>query len=75
MRFEPAEGSARTKVVPTHTGFERLGAQAKIARRAYPLGWESVLGLYAGRRDPAMLLVAGLTWLLRTLRRATVRES
>ena len=73
VRFESVEGGAKTRVVLTHSGFERLGERAKMARRAYPIGWEYVLGLYAGRRDPVMGLLSGLTWLLTTIRRAKTR--
>ena len=59
VRFAP-EGSA-TRVQLEHRGFERLGALAKRAHRGYPLGWSYVLGRYAGRRGPFMLLVTAMT--------------
>jgi uncharacterized protein YndB with AHSA1/START domain len=59
VRFEPA--GAGTLVTLTHSGFERLGAAAKRARRAYPMGWTYVLGLYAGRRGMTMRLLTALT--------------
>lgn len=67
VRFS-AEGE-RTRVDLVHRGFERLGTDAKKARRGYPIGWAYVLGLYAGRRGPFMLLVSGLTALLMGLAR------
>ena len=59
VRFEPA--GAGTRVTLTHTGFERLGDNAQMARRGYPLGWTYVLGLYAGRRGVGMALLTGFT--------------
>ena len=53
--------AARTRVELEHVGFERLGAMAKKARRGYPIGWAYVLGLYAERKGPFMLAIAGLT--------------
>ena len=52
---------ARTRVDLVHKGFERMGPMARKARRGYPIGWAYVLGLYAGRRGPFMMLVGGLT--------------
>lgn len=54
----------RTRVELEHTGFERLGEAARKARKGYPIGWAYVLGLYAERTGPFMLLMAGLTKLL-----------
>ena len=59
VRFEPA--GAATLVTLTHTGFERLGKDARMARRAYPLGWTYVLGLYARRRGFTMGVLTLLT--------------
>jgi len=56
-----AEGD-RTRVKLVHTGFERLGEKdGRRAARAYPLGWEYVLGLYAGRRGMFMVAMRTLT--------------
>ena len=52
---------ARTRVDLEHKGFERMGRMARKARRGYPIGWAYVLGLYAGRRGPFMMLISGLT--------------
>lgn len=51
----------RTRVELRHSGFERLGEMARRARRGYPLGWAYVLGLYAQKRGPFMILVSALT--------------
>jgi uncharacterized protein YndB with AHSA1/START domain len=48
VRFS-AEGRG-TRVKLTHSGWERLGDKARLARRGYPIGWAYVLSLYAGRR-------------------------
>jgi uncharacterized protein YndB with AHSA1/START domain len=52
---------AGTRVQLTHSGFERLGKDARLARRGYPLGWAYVLGLYAERRGPFMQAVTWVT--------------
>ena len=53
-----------TRVELEHSGFERLGADARKARKGYPIGWAYVLGLYAERRGPFMMLMGGLTRIL-----------
>jgi len=68
VRFTPL--GDRTQVELEHRGFERLGQLARKARRGYPLGWTYVLGLYAERRGPLMLLLGGLTGLILAVRRA-----
>ena len=56
VRFT-AEGTG-TRLHLIHTGWERLGAEAKKARRGYPLGWTHVLNRWAGReRSAANLLM------------------
>lgn len=67
VRFTPVGGGTRVEL--EHRGFERLGRLARRARRGYPLGWAYVLGLYAGRRGPFMMLVGGLTALIMAVRR------
>jgi len=63
VRFT-ADGD-RTRVELEHRGFERLGAElGRKARRGYPIGWTHVLGIYAERRGPVMLLLHGLTAVL-----------
>jgi len=52
VRFT-AEGNG-TRLDLVHTGWERLGAEAKKARRAYPLGWTYVLNWWAGRERSAV---------------------
>ena len=59
VRFTAVEQGTRVEL--THAGFERLGADAKMARRAYPMGWQYVLGLYAQTGGPVMWLLTGLT--------------
>ena len=66
VRFE-AEGEL-TRVQLVHTGFERLGSEAKKARRGYPIGWAYVLGLYAEKRGPFMWFVGAVTSLLMSIR-------
>jgi uncharacterized protein YndB with AHSA1/START domain len=48
VRFTP-DGDG-TLVELEHRGFERLGKMAKKAYRAYPMGWDYVLGTYGERR-------------------------
>ena len=56
VRFDP-EGSG-TLVVLTSSGWERLGAQAKRARKGYSIGWGGVLDVFAGRRTLTVILFA-----------------
>ncbi|HEY7450461.1 MAG TPA: SRPBCC family protein [Vicinamibacterales bacterium] len=72
VRFAPA--GERTRVELEHRGFERLGAQARRARRGYPIGWAYVLGLYANQRGPFMWLVGGLTTILMGLQRLRAKR-
>jgi uncharacterized protein YndB with AHSA1/START domain len=67
VRFTGVGSTTRVELV--HRGFERLGAQARLARRAYPMGWTYVLGRYARRRDPGMMLLTGLTSVLMAIQR------
>ncbi len=71
VRFTAA--GAATHVELVHSGFERLGRRARTARRGYPIGWAYVLGRYANRRGPFMLLVHGLTALILAVRRRRPR--
>lgn len=67
VRFLAIEKGTRVEL--THSGFERLGADAKTARRAYPMGWVYVLGLYADRGGPVMWMLTGLTSTMTTAQR------
>jgi len=67
VRFTPVGSATRVELV--HSGFERLGRLARTARRGYPIGWAYVLGRYANRRGPFMVLVHGLTALILAARR------
>ncbi|MFZ5669936.1 MAG: SRPBCC domain-containing protein [Pseudomonadota bacterium] len=71
--FEPA--GDRTRVTLTHTGFERLGEMARRARMGYPIGWTFVLGRFARRRDPVMLMISGLNAAVMTLVRLRGRAA
>jgi uncharacterized protein YndB with AHSA1/START domain len=64
-----------TRVDLEHRGFERLGAGARKAYRGYPIGWAYVLGVYAGKRGPFMLVITGLTAAMMGLMRARARFS
>ena len=66
VRFTAA--GANTRVVLTHTGFERLGPKGSRMRRAYPIGWAYVLGLYADRRGPFIVAIKALSSVLRAVR-------
>ena len=59
-----AEG-AGTRLDLIHMHWERLGDQARVAGRGYPIGWAHVLSVYACRRGP---LVAGLNMVCTVLR-------
>jgi hypothetical protein len=67
VTFTP-EGDA-TRVALVSTGWERLGREAARARKAYSIGWGSILDVYAGRMSAAVLIFAvlahGITFFLR----------
>ena len=69
VRFT-AEGSG-TRVVLTHSGWEKKGVKGRRYARAYRLGWSYVLAMYQGRRT---LLVLTLDVLGRILRRLAPRR-
>ena len=46
VRFEP--DGEKTRVELEHRYFERRGEQAAEARESYNVGWDAVLGCYAG---------------------------
>jgi uncharacterized protein YndB with AHSA1/START domain len=50
-----AEGTG-TRVELVSTGWERLGVRARRARKAYDVGWGSVLDVYAGRWSAAFVI-------------------
>lgn len=58
VRFTPVAGGTRVEL--EHKSFERMGPNARQARRGYPLGWAWVLGLYTERRGLGMALISGL---------------
>lgn len=67
VRFTPVDNGTRLELI--HTGWERLGTEARKARRAYPLGWTYVLNHWAGRGSSvANRLMDGLVWVVRRLR-------
>lgn len=67
VRFEP-EG-AGTRLTLTHTGWERLGKDARKARRGYPIGWSYVLSLYAGKKGPLVYALDLVAMVMRLVRR------
>ncbi len=73
VRFTAA--GERTRVELVHKGFERLGKLGRTARRGYPIGWAYVLGLYAEKRSPFMLLVGGLTSAILAVRRLRAKQA
>jgi uncharacterized protein YndB with AHSA1/START domain len=69
--FTGVDGGTRVEL--SHWGFERMGRTGRVARRGYPIGWSYVLGLYADRRGPFMLLMSGLTGTLMAAQRMRAR--
>jgi hypothetical protein len=59
VRFH-SEGTG-TRVVLISTGWEKLGAKARRARKAYSLGWGGILSVFAGRRAPGVLVFAAIS--------------
>ena len=58
---------AGTRLVLTHYGWEKLGAKAARARRAYGMGWAHVLSVWAGRRTAPMILLTLVSGVLRAV--------
>jgi uncharacterized protein YndB with AHSA1/START domain len=67
VRFE-REGSG-TRLTLTHTGWERLGDQARKARRGYPIGWEYVMQVFAGRKGLLVYALDVVGMVLRLVQR------
>lgn len=68
VRFIAQGGGTRLEL--THTGWERLGALARKARRGYPIGWSYVLHMFAGRRSsPLVLTLGAVMWVVRLFQR------
>ncbi len=59
VRFEPHAGG--TRVVLEHSGWERMGAEARGTRSAYDKGWPVVLDIWAERITLGTLLLGALT--------------
>jgi uncharacterized protein YndB with AHSA1/START domain len=67
-----AEGSG-TRIELVSTGWERLGARARRARKGYDIGWGSVLDVYAGRRSIAIVVFGIMSRAMTLALRATGR--
>ncbi|MBM3977957.1 MAG: hypothetical protein FJ299_13345 [Planctomycetes bacterium] len=67
VRFEPIGGG--TRLVLTHTHWERFGKRARTARRAYGLGWRYVLDVWTGRRTATVRLLDAISAVQRVFRR------
>jgi hypothetical protein len=48
-------------VVLTSSGWEKLGAKARRARKGYSLGWAGILSVFAGKTAPSVLLFAAIS--------------
>ena len=66
------EGSG-TRVELVSTGWERLGERARIARKAYHIGWGSVLDTYAGKRSAVIAVFAVISGVQTAILRLTGR--
>ena len=67
VQFEP-EGTG-TRLTLTHTGWERLGKEARKARRGYPIGWQYVMAIYAGRKGPLVYALDLVGMIMRLVQR------
>jgi hypothetical protein len=75
-RCASSPGGRGTRLELIHSGWERLGEQAKKPRRSYPLEWTCVLNCWAGRRRSATnLLLDGVIIVLQGVRRARKGKS
>jgi uncharacterized protein YndB with AHSA1/START domain len=73
--FHPqgSDGGSGTRVELVATGWERLGAKARRARRGYDIGWGSVLEVYAGRRNAAFVIFGVISTAMTAVLRLTGR--
>ncbi len=71
VSFQPEGGGTRVELVST--GWERLGVRGRRARRAYHIGWGSVLDVFAGRRSAAIAIFAVISGLMTLALRVTGR--
>jgi uncharacterized protein YndB with AHSA1/START domain len=71
ITFTPSHAGTTVELVST--GWERLGARARRARRAYAIGWGSVLSVFAGRRSVSMAVFAVLSRVITLWLRAAGR--
>ena len=69
VTFTP-EGSG-TRVRLLSTGWERLGAKGKSARKGYDIGWGSVLDNWAGKRSAAFVIFGVLSRVITLYYRVT----
>lgn len=58
-----------TRVVLTHTHWERFGDRARRMRRGYGLGWRYVLDTWANRRTATVLVLDAITAVARVFKR------
>lgn len=74
LRFVPDGRGTRLEL--THTGWEKLAALGRKARRGYGIGWAYVLRLYAGRRhSPVVWSLDALMWLMQPLAKRLARRA
>lgn len=52
-----------TRVELVSSGWERLGTRGRRERRGYDLGWQAVLGVYAGRRTVGLAVMSAFSTL------------
>ena len=73
VSFIPVPEGTRLELI--HTGWERLGALGRRARRGYSIGWAYVLRVWAGRRSsPLVLCLDAMTCLLAPLQKRLARQ-
>jgi uncharacterized protein YndB with AHSA1/START domain len=66
----PDEGPVTgTRVVLTHSHWERFGDRARRMRRGYGLGWRYVLDTWAGRRTFTVRTLDAITAVVRLFKR------
>lgn len=71
LTFRAAGSGTRVELVSS--GWERLGAKARGARKGYYVGWGAVLDHWAGRRTPTVLIFGILSRSITVFLRLTGR--
>lgn len=71
--FTPCAGGTQLRLVST--GWEKLGAKARMARGGYNEGWGYILNVMADRRTPKMAMMEAMMAAITGVRRLTGKSA